>query len=94
MVCEICYPGYNEWRVSMVVLGSFFSLLQEWLANVLMRRRRLGSAQHSIPEAALACNILLKHICLYCLLPKFRHIRRESKHKYRWDVNPVQNCVP
>ncbi|GBP20569.1 hypothetical protein EVAR_78948_1 [Eumeta japonica] len=35
-----------------------FSPLQEWTTNILMRKRRLDSAQRSIPEAAFSHKIL------------------------------------
>ncbi|GBP52357.1 hypothetical protein EVAR_37744_1 [Eumeta japonica] len=39
------------------------------MSDIWMRRRRSGSAQRSISEAALAGNILLRHLCLHYQLP-------------------------
>ncbi|GBP20349.1 hypothetical protein EVAR_10614_1 [Eumeta japonica] len=50
---------YSSWNPPKQ-LDSFFSPPQAWMSDIWMRRRRLGSAQRSIPEAALARNIFAK----------------------------------
>ncbi|GBP68835.1 Phenoloxidase-activating factor 2 [Eumeta japonica] len=56
----LCHCDVFVTNFTAAEFRSFLSPPQEWMSDVSMRRRRLGSAQRSIPEAVFAYNIFAK----------------------------------